>query len=390
VRVDGTSVGARTSYTFSSVSANHSLQASFAPVTPNAFTVTTSAGSGGSVSPAGATTVNQGGSLTVAITPASGYQVADVRVDGTSVGARSSYTFSAVSVDHTLQADFLSELDASLTPVLRGPVNGGTVVTRQPEISVYNPIHATERVVSYEFELARDPQMTQLVTSASGQAEGTGYTAWAPPRGLRDGSRYYWRARATAETVSSPWSPVCTFYLDTRGQATSASDPITAFVVADQPADLEVVDPTSSAYQVALDLPAGTLPYDFVAMVQTIENPPPATTFRLLGKVYEFGPNGLPLSQKVSISLPYTAQDLTDAGVLRPEDLSVLTYNTETLAWEPVPIAGVDGTANRMICEVEHFSMYAVGTSNASGSSSGGTSPRSRGGGWSRKSGGRR
>jgi hypothetical protein len=101
--VDGSSVGAVSSYTFSSVSANHTVSASFAL---NTFAVTASAGSGGVISPAGTSAVNYGGSQTVSLTPATGYHVASVSVDGSSIGAVSSYTFSNVSANHTISAIF--------------------------------------------------------------------------------------------------------------------------------------------------------------------------------------------------------------------------------------------------------------------------------------------
>ena len=103
VTVDGTSVGAVPSYKFSSVSANHTISATFTALT---YTITGSAGSNGSISPSGAATVTYGGSQSYTITPSSGYQVAAVTVDGTSVGAVSSYKFSSVSANHTISATF--------------------------------------------------------------------------------------------------------------------------------------------------------------------------------------------------------------------------------------------------------------------------------------------
>jgi hypothetical protein len=103
VTVDGTNVGAVTTYTFSNVQANHTISATFAPVT---FTITPSAGANGSISPSGAVTVNQGSSQTFTITPNSGFSVSDVTVDGTSVGAVTTYTFSNLQANHTINASF--------------------------------------------------------------------------------------------------------------------------------------------------------------------------------------------------------------------------------------------------------------------------------------------
>ena len=51
-------------------------------------------------------TVNNGGSQTFTITPSTGYHVADVLVDGASVGAVTSYTFTNVTANHTISASF--------------------------------------------------------------------------------------------------------------------------------------------------------------------------------------------------------------------------------------------------------------------------------------------
>ena len=101
--VDGTSVGAVTTYTFSNVTANHTIAATFAV---NTYTITASAGANGSISPAGTATVNSGASQAYTITPSTGYKVAGVTVDGTSVGAVTTYTFSNVTANHTIAATF--------------------------------------------------------------------------------------------------------------------------------------------------------------------------------------------------------------------------------------------------------------------------------------------
>ncbi len=53
----------------------------------NTFAVTATAGAGGGISPSDAQTLNAGSSASYAITPNSGYHIADVLVDGSSVGA---------------------------------------------------------------------------------------------------------------------------------------------------------------------------------------------------------------------------------------------------------------------------------------------------------------
>jgi hypothetical protein len=103
VQVDGSSVGAVTSYTFSNVTANHSISATFAA---NTYTITPGAGANGAISPSSAVTVNYGANQTFTITPATGYKVSAVQVDGSSVGAVTSYMFSNVTANHTISTAF--------------------------------------------------------------------------------------------------------------------------------------------------------------------------------------------------------------------------------------------------------------------------------------------
>lgn len=102
VLVDGVSVGAPTSYTFNNVTANHTLQVNFAIDT---FPITTSVVGGGSITP-GSPEVNYGGNQTFSIIPATGRHIKDVKADGASKGAVTSYTFNNVTASHTLQAIF--------------------------------------------------------------------------------------------------------------------------------------------------------------------------------------------------------------------------------------------------------------------------------------------
>lgn len=70
-------------------------------------TIRASAGANGTISPAGWTSVGEGGEQTFTITPDAGYAVAKVLVDGRSVGAVASYTFRNVTQDHTIEAVFM-------------------------------------------------------------------------------------------------------------------------------------------------------------------------------------------------------------------------------------------------------------------------------------------
>jgi len=103
VKVDGSSVGAVSSYTFKNITVNHTIEAAFEV---NSFTITASASEGGSISPAGIVTVNYGESKSFTITSKTGYHIKDVLVDGSSIGAVISYTFTNVNANHMISAMF--------------------------------------------------------------------------------------------------------------------------------------------------------------------------------------------------------------------------------------------------------------------------------------------
>ena len=74
----------------------------------NTHTITASAGVHGSISPAGPVTVNNGDDQSFSIIPDQYYRVADVVVDGSSVGGVTTHTFEGVDRDHTILASFVA------------------------------------------------------------------------------------------------------------------------------------------------------------------------------------------------------------------------------------------------------------------------------------------
>ncbi len=106
VKIDGQSKGAMTTYTFTNVTADHSIYATFKVGTTQTFTIRSTAGENGKIFPSGDTTVTAGESKTFSMTPDSGYEVADFLVDGTSLGPKTEYTLSSISAAHTVHITF--------------------------------------------------------------------------------------------------------------------------------------------------------------------------------------------------------------------------------------------------------------------------------------------
>ena len=71
------------------------------------YTIKTTAGAGGSISPTGSVSVREGRDQTFTITPDKGYAVSNVKIDGKSIGAVKSYTFENVRRTHTIEVIFM-------------------------------------------------------------------------------------------------------------------------------------------------------------------------------------------------------------------------------------------------------------------------------------------
>ena len=95
------------------------------PVT--GYTITATAGANGSITPSGAVGVVAGGSQTFTISPASGYVIDTLKVDSLEVTATTSYTFSDVNANHTIEVTFKQESQTPDVPGVTAPS-----ITTQP------------------------------------------------------------------------------------------------------------------------------------------------------------------------------------------------------------------------------------------------------------------
>jgi hypothetical protein len=85
------------------MNASKSVVATF---TLKSYTITASAGTGGTISPLGSVNVAYGSNQAFVITPKSGYKVSFVVIDNKYYSALTSYTFTNVTVKHTIKAYF--------------------------------------------------------------------------------------------------------------------------------------------------------------------------------------------------------------------------------------------------------------------------------------------
>ncbi|NRR93298.1 choice-of-anchor D domain-containing protein [Winogradskyella undariae] len=101
--VNGSNAGSTNPYTFTNVTANHTITAVY---TQDTYNITATAGANGTISPTGVTSVGCGNNQTYTITADSGYVIDNVLVDGVSVGDVTSYDFTNVTATHTISVSF--------------------------------------------------------------------------------------------------------------------------------------------------------------------------------------------------------------------------------------------------------------------------------------------
>ncbi|WP_224983405.1 beta strand repeat-containing protein [Geomonas agri] len=112
-------------YQFTGVTADHNLAVTF---TANpTYTITTSAGTGGSISPSGPVQLLGSTSQTFSITPAAGYAIQNVTVGGNSIGTASNYTFANVQADGSISATFTDHFTVTTSATNGSITPGGTV-----------------------------------------------------------------------------------------------------------------------------------------------------------------------------------------------------------------------------------------------------------------------
>ena len=127
--VNGLKVDSNSSYTFDSVKSNQTISVKFKVQT---FTITSTAGNGGSISPLGASTFNYGARPIYTITPNTGFVIDTVFVNGLKVDSISSYTFDSVKSNQTISVKF----KVQTFTITSSAGNGGSITPQG--ISTFN------------------------------------------------------------------------------------------------------------------------------------------------------------------------------------------------------------------------------------------------------------
>jgi hypothetical protein len=122
----------------------------------------------------------------------------------------------------SFRLDALNQPPTSPTP--ESPLHGARAASRQPPLVARNAADPENDVLTYEFRLAADPGMQQVLASTTGVAEGDGLTVWPLPLFLAEDATYCWSARASDRRALSPWSVPACFLVDSEDLPPSAPE----------------------------------------------------------------------------------------------------------------------------------------------------------------------
>ncbi len=162
VKVDGQSVGQVSTYTFSNVLSNHTIEAYFEH-DQTQYVISATATEGGSIDPSGEITILKGEDQTFLITPDNGYFINDVLVDGKSVGRVSEYTFENVNSSHTIHAIFTTSLPPEIDSTSAHFTSGASPVKATFTCNAHDPDGGS--IVKYLWEISGESEDRVLTYS---------------------------------------------------------------------------------------------------------------------------------------------------------------------------------------------------------------------------------
>ena len=135
--------------------------------------------------------------------------------------ATDGFSSSAWTAVASFRVDVVNGPPSAPTPDAPGP--DAQVPTLQPALVVANATDPELDPLTYDFRLASDSAMSQIVASVSGLAPGAWRTSWTVPLPLLENERYYWNARARDAQAASAWTVPIAFRVDVQNQSPSAT-----------------------------------------------------------------------------------------------------------------------------------------------------------------------
>ena len=112
--------------------------------------------------------------------------------------------------------------DLPTAPTVSSPADNGVVDTLVPMLAVNNATDPDSSSLTYNFDVALDPNFTQIVATKTGVFEGVGTTSWQVPTSLTENTTYFWRCQADDWLITGPWMTAATYFVNTANDAPTA------------------------------------------------------------------------------------------------------------------------------------------------------------------------
>jgi hypothetical protein len=100
-------------------------------------------------------------------------------------------------------------------PVPLTPADTTSVSALTPILTITNAADPDSANLTYNFQVALDPDFAQIIAPTIGVFSGQGTTSWQVSPALSENTWYYWRAQADDWQIEGPWSITATFFVNT-------------------------------------------------------------------------------------------------------------------------------------------------------------------------------
>jgi hypothetical protein len=301
------------------------------------YTVTVIQGANGVIAP-GTTTVAQGGSQAFSITPNIGYHVLDVTVNGSSVGAVTSYTVSNVTGDTTISASFaINTYTITVTQGANGDIAPGTTVVAQGGSA----------------DFFATPNADYYIASIT--VDGSPVTVFSPT-----GQPFHFSNVQANHTITATYAiNVYTITvtqtangLISSGNGTSVNSGDGVSFSVTPSAGYHIASITTDAGSVTVTSPGGqTVDFSNVQANHTI-----TATYAINANTFTFTENGLPSGKSWSVTLGTTTQSSTTSTITFQVTTGSYSWSVQT------PIGG--GPDTRYVASQTSGTISVPGTAS--------------------------
>jgi len=375
VLVDDVSIGAVSTFDFL-VEGNHEVQALFAP---RLFSVNAKAGPNGAIEPNGISQMEYLSSKNFKLTPAPGYKIDCIFVNGTKKDAANGiFTLTEISEDVLLEAVFakdepapgtgdgkaaeaLSDLEFiqnNLIPALEKPLPGAVVTELAPEFALRIPPSVLSIVELAEVQVALDAEF--LHPLAYGKvAPDEAVVYWTVPAELSNLNYYFWRARVVFSGQSGMWSAASFFTVDAAGPATEAYPEAAIPLQGGKGEFIELAAAAADASDATIVVPDGAISFDHVLTVETVENFPELPEGASpLSEVYALGPRGFEFEAPVGVEF-FAPENGSWAAIPAESTLALLAFDPGAMSWKRISKTQVENNLS-LVGDAWSFSLILV------------------------------